>query len=88
MDAQASGNSVVDYGWRLMVQLILDITKTRDGRYEGRLTVVETRAQHSFAGILELLAILEEQIGPEDALPAKPENGITPTRINDEHGSP
>ncbi len=45
------------------MRLVLDITKTRDGRYEGHLTVPETGAQHDFAGILELLAILEEQIG-------------------------
>jgi len=47
------------------VRLILDITKTPDGRYEGRLTVPEAGAQHDFAGILELLAILEEQLGPD-----------------------
>ena len=45
------------------MRLILDITKTPDGRYEGRLTVPEAGAQHDFAGILELLAILEEQLG-------------------------
>jgi hypothetical protein len=48
------------------VRLVLDIAKTRDGRYEGRLTA-GTGAQYDFAGILELLAILEEQLGPEDA---------------------
>jgi hypothetical protein len=48
------------------VRFVLDITKTRDGSYEGRLTVTGTGAQHDFAGILELLAILEEQLGPED----------------------
>ena len=31
-----------------------------------RLIVPETGAQHDFAGILELLAILEEELGPED----------------------
>lgn len=44
------------------MRLVLDVTKTCDGRYEGRLTVPETGAQHEFAGILELLAILEEQL--------------------------
>ena len=48
------------------MRLVLDITRTRDGRYEGCLTVAETGGQHEFAGILELLAILEEQLGPED----------------------
>jgi len=68
------------------VRLVLDVTKTRDGRYEGRLIVPETGAQHDFAGILELLAILEEQLGPEDARQAGPENGADPDRIIDEHG--
>jgi len=48
------------------VRLVLDVTKTCDGRYEGCLIVPETGARHDFAGILELLAILEEQLGPED----------------------
>ena len=69
------------------MRLVLDISKTRDGRYEGRLTVLETGAQYDFAGILELLAILEEQLGPEDALQAGPENGTNPDRITDEKES-
>lgn len=68
------------------MQLVVDITKTRDGRYEGRLTVLATGAQYDFAGILELLAILEEQLGPEDARQAALENGADPDRIIDEHG--
>lgn len=43
------------------MRLVLDITKTRDGRYEGFLTVPGTAGQHDFAGILELLAIVEKQ---------------------------
>jgi len=54
------------------VRLVLDITKTPDGRYEGRLTVAGTGRQHDFAGILEFLAILEDQLGPEDFQPAGP----------------
>jgi hypothetical protein len=57
------------------VRLVLDITKTRDGRYEGRVTLPGTGGQHDFAGILELLAILEEQLGPEGAPRAGRENG-------------
>lgn len=41
------------------MRLLLDITKTRDGRYEGSMT-----DRQDFAGILELLAILEERLGP------------------------
>jgi hypothetical protein len=71
----------------LIVRLILDITKTRDGRYEGRLTVPGTGGQHDFSGILELLAILEEQIGPEDVPPAGPGHVTRPGRIADEKDS-
>jgi hypothetical protein len=60
------------------VRLVLEVTKTREGRYEGSLTVPGTGAQHDFAGILELLAILEEQLGPEDIQQARPET--TPDR--------
>lgn len=69
------------------MRLILDITKTRAGRYEGRLTVPRAGTQHDFAGILELLAILEEQLGPEDAPQAGPGNGVDPDRIIDEKDS-
>jgi hypothetical protein len=69
------------------VRLVLDITKTSDGRYEGGLTVPGTGAQHDFAGILELLAILEEQLGPEDVSQAGPGNGADPDRITDERDS-
>ena len=69
------------------MRLILDITKTRAGRYEGRLTVPGTGAQHDFAGILELLATLEEQLGHEDAPQAGPGNGADPDRITDEKDS-
>jgi len=69
------------------VRLVLDVTKTRDGRYEGRLTRPGTGVQHDFAGILELLAILEEQLGPEDASPAGPGNGADLDRITDEKDS-
>ena len=57
------------------MRLVIDITKTRDGRYEGHLTVLGTGAQYDFAGVLELLAILEEQLGPQDARPAGPGKG-------------
>ena len=69
------------------MRLILDITKTCAGRYEGRLTVPGAGVQHDFAGILELLAILEEQLGPEDASQAGPGNGADPDRITDEQDS-
>lgn len=48
------------------MRLVLDITKTRDGRYEGHLTLPATAGRHDFAGILELLAILEQQLSPNE----------------------
>jgi hypothetical protein len=41
------------------MRLLLDITTTHSGRYEGHLTVPGTTDRQDFAGILELLAILE-----------------------------
>ena len=68
------------------MRLVLDVIKTREGRYEGSLTVPGTGAQHEFAGILELLAILEEQLGPEDIQQARPEYGAGPDGIIGEQG--
>jgi hypothetical protein len=84
----ANGNSVASPGWRLIVRLVLDITRTRDGRYEGRLTVAGTGSQHDFSGILELLAILEEHLGPEDVPQTEPGYGTGPGRITGETDSP
>jgi hypothetical protein len=67
------------------MRLVLDITKTRLGRYEGHVTLPGSGRQQDFAGILELLAILEEQLGPEDVRQAERENGTDP--IIDEMGS-
>jgi hypothetical protein len=44
------------------MRLVLDITKTRDGRYEGHLTIPGTTGQQDFEGILELLAVLEQYV--------------------------
>jgi hypothetical protein len=68
------------------MRLVLDITATRDGRYEGSLTDLGgTGSRQDFAGILELLAILEERLGPvehEDAPPAARDGG---TDLGREH---
>jgi hypothetical protein len=45
------------------MRLLLDITTTGDGRYEGSLTEPGTSSRQDFAGILELLAIIEERLG-------------------------
>jgi hypothetical protein len=47
------------------MRLVLDITRTSDGRYEGSLALPGTAGRQAFAGILELLAILEQQLQPE-----------------------
>ena len=60
------------------MRLVLDIGKTRDGRYQGRLTVAGAGGQHDFSGILELLAILEDLLGSEDVPPARPEHEKDP----------
>lgn len=60
------------------MRLVLDITMTPDGGYKGRLTVPGTASQQDFAGILELLAILEQQLrlaGREGTPPAGDESG-------------
>jgi hypothetical protein len=60
------------------MRIVLDIIKTPDGRYEGHLTVPGTAGRQDFAGILELLAILEQQIQPgeqEKTKPAKRDSG-------------
>lgn len=76
------------------MRLVLDITMTHDGGYEGRVTVPGTDGQYDFSGILELLAILEQQVrrsGHEDAPPAGRESGAgpgaDPDGITDESGS-
>jgi hypothetical protein len=59
------------------MRLILDIIKTPEGRYEGSLTVDGTAVRQDFAGILELLAILEGQPWPtehDDEGPAERES--------------
>src|SRR5215471_13539485 len=71
----------------LIVRLVLDIARTRDGRYEGHVTVPGSGGRHDFAGILELLAILEDQLGPEDTPQAGPVSGTGPDRIACEKGS-
>lgn len=46
------------------MRLILDIAKIPGGQYHGSLTRLGTATRHEFAGVLELLAILERQPWP------------------------
>jgi hypothetical protein len=68
------------------VRLVLDITRMPDGRYEGRLTVPGAGGQRDFAGILELLAILEDLLGP-DRPGDTPQHGTIVTRATEEASS-
>lgn len=77
-----------------IMRLILDITTPHDGGYEGRVTVPGTGNRYDFSGILELLAILEQQVRPvghQDTPPAGRESGAGPDAdpggIADESGS-
>ena len=42
------------------VRLLLDISRTPDGRIEGRIGTDGTDAWSYFSGVLELLKVLEE----------------------------
>jgi hypothetical protein len=69
------------------MRLVLDITATWDGRYEGSLTDPGTGGRQDFAGILELLTILEERLGPgghEDSPPIRLEAPPISDEITDE----
>ena len=42
------------------IRLLLDISRTPDGRFEGRIRADGTDAWEPFSGVLELLKVLEE----------------------------
>jgi hypothetical protein len=46
------------------MRFILDIAKSPSGQYHGSLTRPGAAGRHEFAGVLELLAILERQPWP------------------------
>jgi hypothetical protein len=45
---------------RQTIRLLLDIGRTPDGRFEGRIRAEGTDAWKPFSGVLELLKALEE----------------------------
>ena len=45
---------------RHTIRLLLDISRTPDGRLEGRIRAEGTDAWRPFSGVLELLKALEE----------------------------
>ena len=56
----------------ITLRLVLDITRTRDGLYQGRVAVPGTSGEQDFTGILELLAIIEQQVRPGDPNDGRP----------------
>ena len=48
------------------MRLVLEIAKTPNGRYEGCLMILRTAGRQDLAGALELLAILEQQLPPDE----------------------
>lgn len=53
------------------MRLIAEITRSSDGRLEGTIRCGEQRAPIPFAGVLELLRILEDEV-PVGSAAARP----------------
>lgn len=72
------------------MRFVLDITRMPDGPYEGGLTEPDTGRRQDFAGILELLAILEERLGPsaDDVPSARREAAPRPDGLAGQGGPP
>ena len=71
------------------MRLVLDIIKTHGGGYEGRVTVPGTAGQYDFSGILELLAILEQQVRQAGTKTSRqPGVKAVPTLVPTRTGSP
>ena len=61
------------------VRLMLELTRSSDGRIEGEITSGNGQSVHAFSGVLELLKVLED-LGPSRHLPGDdpgPENGAS-----------
>ncbi len=61
------------------MRLIAEITKSSDGRLEGTIRCDEQAAPIPFAGVLELLRILEDEVPPRAATTSSDDGG-QPTR--------
>jgi len=62
------------------MRLVLDIIKTSDGHYEGSLALPGSVGRQDFTGILELLAILEQQLQPQGRDDARRHSGPSQER--------
>ncbi|MGN6871016.1 MAG: hypothetical protein ACTHMY_21700 [Solirubrobacteraceae bacterium] len=61
------------------MRLIAEITRSSDGRLEGTILCGEQRSPIPFAGVLELLRILEDEVPPGSA---------TALTVHDSGGNP
>jgi hypothetical protein len=59
------------------MRLVVDITRTPDGHYEGSLTIPGSAGRQDFTGILELLAILEQELQPQGQEDARRHGGTS-----------
>lgn len=63
------------------MRLIAEITRSSNGRLEGTIRCGEHRAPIPFAGVLELLRILEDEVPPGSATaPTAHDSGGYPER--------
>jgi hypothetical protein len=52
------------------VTLVVGITRTPDGRLEGRISSGPSEPGHEFSGVLELLKVIEDLLDRHGAAPA------------------
>jgi hypothetical protein len=65
------------------MSLVLEMSRTRDGRLEGQLRGHTTDVWSPFSGVLELLKVLEETLDAlEDTAPVDPKEGNSNERQN------
>jgi hypothetical protein len=55
------------------VSLLVDVSRTADGRLEGRISRGSSDAGQEFSGVLELLKVLEDLLDRGDAPPVSEE---------------
>jgi hypothetical protein len=52
------------------MSLMVSLTRTPDGRLEGRISSGASDPGHEFSGVLELLKVLEDLLDRDDVAPA------------------
>jgi hypothetical protein len=59
------------------VRLVIELTRSSDGRIEGEVTGGDDRPALAFSGVLELLKVLED-LGPDRGEPRDVPGGTAP----------